>query len=87
MSLITELKRRKVIQVAAVYMVIAWLLVQVVATVEQPLNLPSWLDTTVIVLLGVGFPIALIFAWIFELSSDGIHTTGPASREVRAETT
>jgi len=68
MSIIAELRRRKVVQVAAVYAVVAWLLVQVVVSVEAPLKLPDWADTLVIVLLAVGFPVALILSWMFDLS-------------------
>ncbi len=61
-SVWAELKRRKVFQVAAVYPVMAWLLIQVFDVVSEPLSLPAWFDTVVIVLLGVGFPIAVILA-------------------------
>ncbi len=74
-----EIKRRKVFQVAAVYAVVAWLLVQIVATVEGPLSLPAWFDTAVIVLLGVGFPIALILSWAYDLTPSGVVRTAPAS--------
>jgi adenylate cyclase len=72
MSFVGEIKRRKVFQVAAVYAVVAWLLVQIVATIEAPLNLPDWADTLVIVLLAIGFPIALIISWAFDLTPDGL---------------
>ena len=72
MSILEEIKRRKVFQVAAVYAVTAWLLVQIVATVEAPLGLPDWVDTLVIILLVVGFPISLIIAWAFNLSPEGL---------------
>ena len=72
MSILGEIKRRKVLQVAAIYAVTTWLLVQIVATVESPLRLPEWADTLVIVLLAVGFPIALVFAWAYELTPEGI---------------
>ena len=72
MSFLGEIKRRKVLHVAAIYAVTAWLLVQIVATVESPLRLPDWVDTLVIVLLAVGFPIALLFAWAYELTPEGI---------------
>jgi TolB-like protein len=72
MSFLGEIKRRKVFQVAAVYAVVAWLLIQVVATIEAPLNLPDWFDTTVIVLLGLGFPITLIVSWAFNLTAQGL---------------
>jgi adenylate cyclase len=72
MSFLGEIKRRKIFQVAAVYAVVAWLLVQIVATVEAPLSLPDWFDTAVIVLLGVGFPITLIISWAFNMTSEGV---------------
>jgi len=72
MSFLGEIKRRKIFQVAAVYAVVAWLLIQIVATIEAPLNLPDWVDTLVIVLLAIGFPITLIMSWTFNLTSDGL---------------
>lgn len=72
MSFWGELKRRKLVQVTAVYAVVAWLLVQIVATVETPLSLPDWFDTAVIVLLLVGFPITLIVSWAFNLTPEGL---------------
>jgi len=72
MSFLEEIKRRKIFQVAAVYAVVAWLLIQIVATVEAPLSLPSWFDTAIIVALAIGFPIALILAWAFDVTPDGV---------------
>lgn len=72
MSLLAELKRRKVLQAAAIYAVTAWVTVQIVATVKAPLNLPQWTDTLVIVLLAVGFPIALIVSWYFDFTAHGL---------------
>jgi hypothetical protein len=71
-SFLGEIKRRKVFQVAAVYAVVAWLTIQIVDIVNEPLNLPDWLDTVVIILLAVGFPIAVILAWAFDLTPEGI---------------
>ena len=72
MSLLGEIKRRKVFQVAAVYAVVAWLLIQVVDVIGEPLYLPGWTDAVVIVLLAVGFPIAVILALAFDLTPQGI---------------
>jgi TolB-like protein len=72
MSFLGEIKRRKVFQIAAVYAVVAWLLVQIVATVEAPLNLPDWVDTFVILLLAIGFPITLIISWAFNVTPEGL---------------
>jgi predicted ATPase len=71
-SFFKELKRRKVWQVAAAYAVVSWLLIQIVTAIEEPLLLPPWFDTAIIVLLAAGFPIALILSWAFALTSDGI---------------
>ena len=72
MSFLSEIKRRKVFQVAAVYAVVAWLLVQIITSIESPLSLPDWSDTLVIVLLAIGFPIALIISWAFDVTPDGL---------------
>ena len=57
---------------AAVYVVTAWLLLQIVDVVSDPLRLPDWLAATVVVLLAIGLPLALILAWAFELTPDGV---------------
>jgi TolB-like protein len=72
MSFLGEIKRRKILQVAAIYAVVAWVLVQIVATVESPLRLPEWVDTLVIVLLAVGFPITIIISWVFNFTREGV---------------
>src|SRR5258705_13873887 len=64
-----ELKRRHVYRVAAAYAVVAWLLLQLVNNVAPGLNLPNSAVTLVIVLLAIGFPIALLFAWVLELKA------------------
>jgi len=77
MSFLGEIKRRKVFQVAAVYAVMAWLIIQIIDVVGEPLNLPDWFDTVVIVLLAVGFPVAVILAWAFDVTPGGVERTGP----------
>jgi len=72
MSFVSELKRRKVFQVAAVYLVVAWLIMQVVDVVNDPLLLPDWFARVVILLLAVGFPIAVILSWAFDLTPEGV---------------
>lgn len=66
-----ELKRRHIYRVAAAYAVVAWVLLQLVNNVAPGLNLPNSALTLVIVLLAVGFPIALVFAWIVDLKAPG----------------
>ena len=81
MSFLGEIKRRKVFQVAAVYAVVAWLLVQIVVSVEAPLSLPEWTDTLVIVLLAIGFVVALLLAWAYEVTPQGIVPTSSVRPE------
>src|ERR1700740_864114 len=64
-----ELKRRHIYRVAAAYAVVAWLLLQLVNNIVPGLNLPNSAGTLVIVLLAIGFPIALVFAWVLELKT------------------
>ena len=75
MSFFGELKRRNVFRVAGVYAVVGWLLVQVSTSMEEAIGLPEWFDGFVVALLAIGFPIALIFAWAFELTADGLKRT------------
>ncbi len=78
-TLLKELKRRNVFRVAMVYAVVGWLLMQVSTQLEGALNLPSWFDTFVTVVTLIGFPIALILAWAFELTADGVKPTPKAT--------
>ncbi len=72
MSLFRELKRRNVIRVAIAYAVAAWLLIEITATTFPVLKLPDWSVTLVTVFVLIGFPLALIFAWAFELTPEGL---------------
>jgi TolB-like protein/Tfp pilus assembly protein PilF len=75
MGFFAELKRRNVIRVAGVYIVVGWVLVQVATALEESLGLPAWFDGTIVALLLIGLPIALIFAWAFELTPEGVVRT------------
>ncbi len=72
MSFIKELKRRNVIRVAIAYAVATWILIEVSTTTFPMLRLPEWTATFVTVLLMIGFPMALIFAWAYELTPEGL---------------
>jgi len=72
MSFIKELKRRNVIRVAIAYAVAAWLLIEITATTFPILKLPDWSVTLVTVLVLIGFPLALILAWAYELTPEGL---------------
>ena len=74
-SLFSELKRRNVIRVAVLYGVVSWLILQVSDIAMPALGLPEWSITLVLYFLAIGFPIALIFAWAFELTPDGLKRT------------
>ena len=70
-----ELKRRNVYKVAVAYAVVAWLLIQIATQVFPFFDMPNWSVRLVVLLLVVGFPIALILAWAFELTPEGIKRT------------
>ena len=72
---LAELKRRKVFRVAAVYLVVAWLLVQVAGTTFEPMGLPPWTLKLVITLAALGFPLACALAWAFDVTTKGIERT------------
>lgn len=78
-SFFTELKRRSVYKVGVAYAVVAWLLIQVATQVFPFLQIPDWAIRLVIVLLALGFPIALIIAWAFELTPEGLKRTENAA--------
>src|SRR5438477_2093614 len=67
-----ELKRRNVVRMAGLYLVGAWLLVQVAGTVLPMFGAPDWLPRSVVILLAIGFVPALIFSWVFELTPQGL---------------
>src|SRR5256884_7173015 len=71
----SELKRRNVYKVAIAYAVVAWLLMQIATQVFPFLEIPNWAIRLVIMLLAIGFPVALIVAWAFELTPEGIKRT------------
>ncbi len=70
-----ELKRRNVYKVAVAYAVVGWLLVQVATQVFPFLEIPNWVVRLVIALVMIGFPIALVIAWAFEATTEGIKRT------------
>ena len=82
-SLFQELKRRKVFRVAVAYAVVAWVLIQISGEVLPALQMPQWTVSFVTVLLILGFPVAILLGWAFELTPDGVSAdTGAASPPV-----
>ena len=71
-SLFAELRRRNVIRVAGLYVVTAWLLVQIAETLLPIFHTPDWVLQVLVVLLAIGFIPALVFSWVFELTPEGI---------------
>ncbi len=76
MSLFDELKRRKVFRVGVAYLVVGWLLIQVASTVAPQLSLPEWAPRLITFVIMLGFPIALVLAWIFDVTPEGIKVDG-----------
>ena len=74
-SFFAELKRRNVYKVAVAYAVVGWLIAQIATQIFPFLEIPNWIVRLVIVLIAIGFPIALIIAWAFEATPEGIRRT------------
>ena len=72
MSFIAELRRRNVIRMAGLYLVGAWLIVQVAETVLPTFDVPAWVLRAIMIVVALGFFPALIFAWVFELTPEGL---------------
>jgi hypothetical protein len=96
-SFLAELKRRRVVRIAIVYGAVAFALLQAADILAPALRLPQWTMTLVVLLLGLGLPIALVIAWAFELTPDGVQRTAaraatapptpdPAERWISART-
>ncbi|HEY2396555.1 MAG TPA: hypothetical protein VGH81_11335, partial [Rudaea sp.] len=83
MSLFDELKRRKVFRVGVAYLVVGWLLIQVSSTVAPQLSLPEWAPRLITFVILLGFPIALVLAWIFDVTPDGIKVDGASAGNKR----
>src|SRR5438094_3827486 len=77
-----ELKRRNVYKVAVAYAIVGWLVVQIATQVFPFLEIPNWIVRLVIVLVAIGFPIALVIAWAFELTPEGLKRTEVADAAV-----
>ncbi|TNE37289.1 MAG: hypothetical protein EP347_08360 [Alphaproteobacteria bacterium] len=87
-NLFDELKRRNIFRVGIAYLVMAWLILQVGAIVAPALSLPEWTLSFIIFVLVIGLPIALLFAWAFEMTPQGLKRTQEVdlTESVTAET-
>lgn len=79
-SFFAELRQRKVLQVAAIYVAVAWGVVEIVVTVVEQLFLPQWVATLAVIGFVVGFPVAMFLSWTFDITSEGIQRTEVTSR-------
>jgi TolB-like protein/Flp pilus assembly protein TadD len=79
LSLFTELKRRKVFRVAIAYIIAAWVVMQVADVILNNIAAPGWIFHVLLLLLSIGFPFAIIFAWAFELTPEGLKREQQAS--------
>jgi TolB-like protein/Tfp pilus assembly protein PilF len=75
LSFFSELKRRNVYKVAVAYAVVGWVIAQIATQIFPFLEIPNWVVRLVIVLIAIGFPIALVIAWAFEATPEGIKRT------------
>jgi hypothetical protein len=80
-----ELKRRRVLKVVAMYAGSAYVLIELVNNVTEPLNLPLWAPRMVILMAIIGFPLAAILSWIFDITPEGIRRTGSMDEEAKQE--
>ena len=88
MGFLSELKRRNVIRMAGLYLVGAWLITQVAATLLPVFEAPAWVMKAVVVVLAIGFFAALVFAWVFELTPEGLKRDSevPPERSIAPQT-
>jgi len=80
-----ELKRRKVIYVITVYASAAFVIIELANNVVEPLNLPERIPTIVILILAIGFPIAVLLSWIFDITPKGVEKTKPIGEEEESQ--
>ena len=74
-SLFAELKRRNVVRVGAAYLVVGWLLIQIGGEIFPTFGAPDWVAKAFMALIALGFPVALLLAWAFELTPEGVKKT------------
>src|SRR5436853_1710831 len=85
-SFFSELKRRNVYKVAVAYAVVAWLLIQVATQVSPFFELPNWAVQMVVLAMVIGFPIAVVCSWAFEMTPEGIKLERKIDRRVTRKT-
>ena len=81
MTLIRELRRRHIFRIGIAYLVVAWVVLQLVGILTPAMNLPPWISTALLYIGVLGFPLALLFAWTFVLTPEGIKRTGEVPQD------
>jgi len=84
-AFITELKRRRVFRVAVVYAGIAFIIVQIMDGTFEPMGIPDWVSRLIIILLALGFPIAIGMAWAFDITEEGLVRAKPKREPTAAK--
>ncbi|MDH5432344.1 MAG: hypothetical protein OEY19_00210 [Gammaproteobacteria bacterium] len=79
-NLLEELKKRSIFKVAVAYILVGWILVQVAAAIESLVEMPDWFGALVLALIVIGFPIAMILAWAYEVTPEGIKKTSKKTK-------
>ncbi len=82
--LLAELKRRNVYKVAVAYAVVGWLVIQIATQVFPFFEIPNWAVRLTVLVIVIGFPIALVIAWAFELTPEGIKRTDDSAHKLPA---
>jgi uncharacterized membrane protein YhdT len=85
-SFSAELKRRRVYSVTVAYVVVAWLLIQVATQVFPFFDIPHWVVRLIVLLTIIGFPIAAVCSWAFEMTPEGIKLEGDVDRRITRKT-
>lgn len=75
-----ELKRRNVFRVGIAYVLVSWAILQFVDIIQDPLSLPEWFQKVTIVFIAIGFPVALIVSWAFEVTPEGVMKTADVDK-------
>jgi len=81
MSLFSELRRRNVFRIAAAYIVVGWLITEIATTLLPVFGAPDWVAQVVVIVLALGFLPAVVFAWVFELTPDGLKKESEVPRD------
>ncbi len=86
MSVFAELKRRRVFRIGIAYVVMAWLVLQVADVVLNNIGAPAWVFRVILLVLALGFPFSLAFAWAYELTPEGLRRERPVAPAPESET-